>query len=66
MIVKINGQQERLSPDTSLLQLLHAKDIKLDTVVVEYNYDIIPKEKWDKVTLKAGDNLEVLHFVGGG
>lgn len=66
MIVKINGQQQQLNPDTPLIQLLDAKNIQLDTVVVEYNYDILPKEKWAQVILKPGDNLEVLHFVGGG
>lgn len=66
MIVRINGQQEEIPANTSLLQLLQSKGIPLDAVVVEYNYGILPREQWDQVILQAGDNLEVLHFVGGG
>ena len=35
------------------------------TVVVELN-DLIVNSKWDDVTLKDGDNLEIISIVGGG
>lgn len=66
MQVKINGKEEVLVEKTPLIDFLESKKVDLNAVVVEYNYDIIPREKWGEVVLKEGDNLEVLHFVGGG
>nr|WP_207754967.1 sulfur carrier protein ThiS [Desulforadius tongensis] len=64
--VKVNGKEEVLEKEISLLQFLQSKNIDLDVVVVEYNYDIVQRDKWGEITLKEGDNLEVLQFVGGG
>ncbi|MBM7855439.1 sulfur carrier protein [Desulfohalotomaculum tongense] len=66
MTVKVNGKEEVLEKEISLLQFLQSKNIDLDVVVVEYNYDIVQRDKWGEITLKEGDNLEVLQFVGGG
>jgi sulfur carrier protein len=30
------------------------------------NMEIVKKEDWDKKTLKEGDKIELLQFVGGG
>jgi sulfur carrier protein len=46
--------------------MLVRKNIKEDTVVIELNYEILPKENFAITLLKDGDNLEVLRFVGGG
>jgi sulfur carrier protein len=35
-------------------------------VAVELNLDILPKGEYDSTTLKDGDRLEIVHFVGGG
>lgn len=35
-------------------------------LVAEVNGEIIPKNRWGDVSLKAGDVLEIVHFVGGG
>lgn len=66
MLVKINGQEQQLNREISLVEFLQAKQVNLDAVVVEYNFEIVPKEKWAEIYLKENDNLEVLHFVGGG
>ena len=40
--------------------------MKLDRVAVELNLEIVPRARWEATTLKDGDKLEVVHFVGGG
>ena len=35
-------------------------------VVVERNLEIIPQDRLDAVKLETGDQVEILHFVGGG
>ena len=40
--------------------------MKLDRVAVELNLEIVSRTQWETTTLKNGDKLEVVHFVGGG
>lgn len=66
MVLKLNGDKVVLDRNMTLLELLQQKGINPETVVVEYNYDIVKREKWAQIILKENDNLEVIRFVGGG
>ncbi len=66
MIVTINGKEEHLDDPITILELLSAKELNPDTVVVELNLNIIDKEALDQIQLKEKDVLEILRFVGGG
>src|SRR5262249_17721490 len=37
-----------------------------ERVAVERNRTIVPKAKWDSEAVGTGDEIEVVHFVGGG
>lgn len=66
MVLNLNGDKVVLDSNISLLELLQQKGINPETVVVEYNYNIVKREEWPKIILKENDNLEVIGFVGGG
>ncbi|WP_027179553.1 sulfur carrier protein ThiS [Maridesulfovibrio bastinii] len=66
MIITVNGEKIDMSDSISVKDMLVRKNIKEDTVVIELNYEILPKENFAITLLKDGDNLEVLRFVGGG
>ena len=66
MAITVNGKKETLAKEMLLSAFLESKGINPDTVVVEYNYEIVKQEKWNDIVLKENDNLEVLRFVGGG
>ncbi len=66
MRVRINGTERDLPEPTTLLQLLSERGIDPRTVVVEYNYEIVPRERYGEITLKEGDNLEIVQMVAGG
>ena len=40
--------------------------MKGDRVAVELNREIVPRARWIDTSLKDGDRLEIVHFVGGG
>jgi sulfur carrier protein len=71
MKLQINGE-ERTFPDPALpahftlAALIESLGMKPDRVAVELNRDIVPRERWPETELKAGDQLEIVHFVGGG
>ncbi len=39
---------------------------KVDCVAVEINGNIIPKSKYETTQITDGDEIEIVHFVGGG
>ncbi|OGS37623.1 MAG: thiamine biosynthesis protein ThiS [Elusimicrobia bacterium RIFOXYB2_FULL_49_7] len=66
MNILLNGAT-RFAPDNAtLLRILTDYKIKPDTVAVEYNGRILPKDDFDKTNLSDNDTVEILHFVGGG
>lgn len=65
MEITVNGVKE-LGENISILEFLKKKQLDLETVIVEHNFNIVKKEKWKEVIINAGDEIEVLSFVGGG
>lgn len=66
MTIRINGQETECTPGVSLLEFLEGRGLDVRSVVVEHNRTIIVTEKLEEIRLAAGDELEILHFVGGG
>jgi len=34
--------------------------------VVEYNYEIVPRDRYGEITLRDGDALEIVQMTAGG
>jgi sulfur carrier protein len=64
--IVLNGKVEKLEKKMELSAFLLAKGLNPDTVIVEYNHNIVKKQEWKKIVLQDNDSLEVLNFVGGG
>jgi sulfur carrier protein len=65
MQVKINGKVENISGGP-VLDLLQAKKIEPQMVAVEVNDAMIERAQLAATTLKEGDRLEFLFYMGGG
>lgn len=66
MNITVNGQSRLVNEPLTLSGLLESLQIPKDKVVVELNLDIVPKSDLPAVSLKEGDTVEIVHFVGGG
>lgn len=66
MNIKLNGESAEFDAEISVSDLIKAKKLDTDGVVVELNMDIIRKNQRDATIIKEGDVVEILHFVGGG
>ena len=66
MKITLNGREEISSRGMTLADLISSKGINPETVIVEYNCQLIKKEAWGGIVLKENDRLEILRFVGGG
>ena len=64
--VVVNGAPREIAPAASLLDLLRSLDLDPRVVVVEHNRQIVRRPALASTTLHAGDQVELVHFVGGG
>jgi sulfur carrier protein len=63
--ILVNG--ETINIDTmTVVQYLESLSIDPRRVAIELNLDILQKSEYGTTLLKAGDTLEIVHFVGGG
>ena len=62
----INGQRREFSAPLTLVQLVQQLGMKPERVAAELNREIAPRERWGSIELRPGDQLEIVHFVGGG
>lgn len=65
MRLTINGEERALEA-TSVAALVEQLGMKADRVAVELNREIVPRARWQETPLRDGDQLEIVHFVGGG
>jgi thiamine biosynthesis protein ThiS len=70
MKLRVNGESQEFSGLASgtftLAALVERLGMKPDRVAVELNREIAPRDCWSEILLKDGDQLEIVHFVGGG
>ncbi len=64
--VIVNGNERKLENERSLTDLLAYLDLDPRAVVVELNQEIVRRPALDETTLSDGDQVELVHFVGGG
>ena len=66
MQVIINGERHTLSDGLSLADLLHQLQLNHRRIAIEVNREIVASERYAGHTLTDGDEIEIVHFVGGG
>ncbi|MEA2636024.1 MAG: thiazole synthase [Chloroflexota bacterium] len=64
--VTLNGKPRKVEDGVSLLDLLKELDVAPARVVIEHNREIRRKDDFAKTVVHAGDELELVYFVGGG
>ncbi len=66
MRVTINGEEKDFDGALSVDALLRAVCLDPAKVAVERNLEIVPRSQYAEISIKDGDRLEVVHFIGGG
>jgi thiazole synthase len=62
----VNGEARRLPGPATVSDLLASLGLDPRLVVVELNREIIRRPRLGEVVLREGDQIELVHFVGGG
>ena len=62
----INGEAQQVPENLTLVELLRHLKLSEERVAIERNRQIVKREEWQSVRVEAGDQLEIVQFVGGG
>tara|TARA_B100001250_G_C19029488_1_gene456758 strand:- start:262 stop:480 length:219 start_codon:yes stop_codon:yes gene_type:complete len=64
--IKVNGKKVIFDKNDSIEKLIKRLKIPLNKVAIELNKKILDKKKINKIKLNNNDNIEIVHFIGGG
>ena len=66
MRIQLNGEPYELPDGQNVANLLERLELVGRRVAVELNLDIVPRSQHAATALKDGDQVEVVHAIGGG
>ena len=64
--IQLNGKKVLIKSKYSISDLLKKYNLTNKKVAVEHNGMIIQKSSYKKKYLKNNDQVEIVHFIGGG
>ena len=64
--IHINGEHRRVRDGLTLAELASELGFVPEKVAVERNLEVVPRSTLGQVLVEDGDELEIVHFVGGG
>jgi len=62
----VNGKDREVRCSTTLTELVQELQITAPHFAVALNQQVIPKSKYPDTAIKDGDQVEIVHAVGGG
>ena len=66
MRIQLNGESYELPDGETVAALLTRLELTGRRVAVELNQDIVPRSQHPDTALAEGDQVEVVHAIGGG
>ena len=62
----MNGEKQALDGPTGLADYLRSLEIDLRNIAVAHNGVVLRRDELSMVTLREGDEVEIVRAVGGG
>ena len=66
MQLTINGEPREIERARTIADLLEELELSEQRLAVERNGEIVPRSSHAETALNEGDQLEIVHAVGGG
>ncbi len=64
--INLNGRPISVTNGTTINNIIKKIKVQPNKIAIELNRKIIKKKNISKIYLKNKDNLEIVHFIGGG
>ncbi|WP_124064976.1 sulfur carrier protein ThiS [Clostridium sp. E02] len=65
-MIRVNGKEQWLLKEVKVEELLEQLGYQITRVALELNGAMVPRKRLSEITVKDGDVLEIVSFVGGG
>jgi thiamine biosynthesis protein ThiS len=66
MTIRLNGEPHEIPGPMTIDALLASLEIDPRIVAVEHNLVVVKKHRYPTLEVQAGDEVEIVRFVGGG
>lgn len=66
MKITLNGQEKVIKNVENVNDLVTSLKIDIKKIAIEKNMEIVPRSSFKKESIKEGDEIEIIHFIGGG
>ncbi|HEY0545921.1 MAG TPA: sulfur carrier protein ThiS [Pyrinomonadaceae bacterium] len=66
MQITINGERRDVPDELTIEGLVRHLSLAPERLAVERNREVVRRTEWPRVSLAENDQLEIIHFVGGG
>ncbi len=64
--LRINGEDREVVDNLSLKELVTQLDLTPERIAIQLNQNVVRRADWPSTVLKENDQVEIVHFVGGG
>lgn len=64
--IQVNGEIREVEDDLNLSGLVEILSLKPEQIAIELNKEVARRAQWVDTLLREGDQVEIVHFVGGG
>jgi thiamine biosynthesis protein ThiS len=64
--VQVNGESRELPEGFTLSELVRELALAPERLAIELNREVVRRALWTETALRDGDQIEIVHFVGGG
>ena len=66
MKITVNGEAQELTEPVTIAALVESLDLAGRRIAVEVNEELVPRSTFADRTLEDGDQVEIVHAIGGG
>ena len=64
--IRLNGKNYLIKPKMTLKDVIDLYKIPVHKIAIEHNKKIVDKRNLKKIKMKNMDQIEIVHFIGGG
>ena len=66
MNIQLNGENREIPDNSTAQDLVETLGLGGKRLAMEVNREIVPRSTYASTTLKQGDEIEIVHAIGGG
>ena len=65
-MIKVNGRDAEWHEGITIQDVLHSHNYTSPKIVIKVNDQVVRKPEWEAFVISDGDDVRVIHLIGGG